>query len=104
MTSITMPWVTRPGTGEAWTATLGEEAEVRYHVARDPELWGGAATVAGTRIPVFLIEDYYKEASDIFVVLDCYRSLTPANIYTALAYAQRFPGRVQGDRARHLMA
>jgi uncharacterized protein (DUF433 family) len=101
MTSLTMDWGIRTQK-ERWKAPHSGDSEERHNiVVRDPDVWGGSATVAGTRIPVFLIDDYFNEVKDIYVLLECYRSLTPADIHSALAYAHKFQGRIQEDRERH---
>jgi len=49
----------------------------RRSVVRRSDRWSGAATIAGTNLPVFLVEDYFREAGSFDAVVARYSSLTP---------------------------
>lgn len=71
---------------------------------RTPEIWGGAAVVSGSAIPVFMVEDLYAENHSVEDVLENYPWLTAAAVLRALAYAAEMPHLVAADRQRHLEA
>lgn len=73
-------------------------------VTRDPEIWGGAAVVADSAIPVFMVEDLYNENGRVEDVLESYPWLTRAAVLRALAYAAEDAHLVAADRARHAEA
>jgi len=107
MTNVAADWGTQRSA--AWRAVhdcapRSDWAEERHNVCRDPSNWGGAAVVAGTRIPVFMIQDMYAETQSLPEVLACYPSLDLADLLSALAYAEHASGLVAEDRARHEMA
>lgn len=78
----------------------GEELSERmYNVSRSPRVFGGAAVIAGTRIPVFMIEDMYNEGVSVEMLLDYYPNLSEGQVFAALAYADIFAGLVASDRA-----
>jgi uncharacterized protein (DUF433 family) len=70
-------------------------------VSRTPEVWGGAAVIAGSAIPVFMVEDLYNHANRIEDVLEEYPWLSRADVLRALAYAADEPYLVAADRGRH---
>jgi len=73
-------------------------------VTRTPEIWGGAAVISGSAIPVFMVEDLYSENHRVEDVLEHYPWLTAAVVLRALAYAAEAPHLVAADRQRHLEA
>lgn len=79
-----------------------EELQEEYPaIVNDPDLWGGDATVRGTRIPVFMIEDLYRESCNLGEIIECYPRLTPADVLDALSYARQYSDRVAQERATH---
>ena len=70
-------------------------------VSRSPAIWGNSAVIAGSAIPVFMVEDLYNEAGRVEDVLAVYSWLSKAEVLRALAYAAEFPHLVAADRARH---
>ena len=56
-------------------------------ISVDPEVFHGAACIAGTRIPVSVILDNLASGLNRQEVLKSYPSLTPDDIDAALAYA-----------------
>lgn len=73
-------------------------------VTRSPEVWGGAAVISGSAIPVFMVEDLYSENHRVDDVLENYPWLTAAAVHRALAYAAEVPHLVAADRQHHLEA
>lgn len=71
-------------------------------IEQNPLVWGGAAVVSGTRIPVFAIWDTYRDERRLDRVLDAYPRLTEAEAMLALAFALTKPDIVQKDRAAYL--
>jgi uncharacterized protein (DUF433 family) len=73
-------------------------------VTRTPEIWGGAAVIAGSAIPVFMVEDLYNDNYRVEDVLENYPWLSKGDVLRALAYAADAPHLVAADRARHAEA
>ena len=67
-------------------------------IVRDATVWGGRAVIDGTRIPVFVIEDQFKESRTVEGVLEAYPELKPADVHVALAYAELDHEGVARDR------
>ena len=67
-------------------------------VVRDPAIWGGKAVIAGTRIPVFLIQDWLQNGWTVAGLLDTYPHLPQAHVLAALEYSVQHPARVHDDR------
>jgi uncharacterized protein (DUF433 family) len=67
-------------------------------VERRPSLWGGAAVLAGTRIPIFAIEDVFVREGSVEDVIRAFPQLRPADVYFALAFAQYDAEGVERDR------
>jgi uncharacterized protein (DUF433 family) len=67
-------------------------------VVRDATVWGGRAVVEGTRIPVFVIADQFRESGTIEGVLQAYPELKRADVHVALAYAELDDEGVARDR------
>lgn len=78
--------------------------EEQYNVSRKPSVWAGAAVIAGSAIPVFMIEDLYKEEQRLEDVLEVYPWLSRSEVLQALAYADAHAALVVEDRARHEQA
>jgi uncharacterized protein (DUF433 family) len=60
--------------------------------------------VAGTRVPVYMVEDLYKEGCTVQEIVECYPRLTPAGVFSALAYAYQYRGPIDEERASHEQA
>lgn len=89
----------------AATRVIGRRARQRVSIEaieRDPRVFGGAAVIARTKIPVFFIEDVYRTKADIGEVLSAYPRLSEADVFAALSYARVRPGAVERDRRRYL--
>jgi uncharacterized protein (DUF433 family) len=71
-------------------------------IVRDATIWGGRAVIEGTRIPVFVIVDHFKESQSIEGVLDGYPELKRADVHVALAYAELDHEGVARDRETYL--
>ena len=70
-------------------------------VTRNEGVWGGMATVAGSRVPVFMVADLEAEGETVRDICGRYPHLTPADIYAALSYAHAFDGIIAQERARY---
>jgi uncharacterized protein (DUF433 family) len=73
-------------------------------VTRTSSIWGGAAVIAGSAIPVFMVEDLYNDSHRVDDVLESYPWLSRGDVLRALAYAADAPHLVAADRARHVEA
>lgn len=109
MTSSTYAWGVRPVSADPWADrhgchTTSVEVSNTYGVIRDPEVWGGTAMVSGTRIPVYMVEDMHEEGCTVQEIIECYPRLTPASVFSALAYAYTHRGLVDEERASHARA
>ena len=71
-------------------------------IVRDATVWGGRAVVEGTRIPVFVIADQFKESGTIEGVLEAYPELKRADVHVALAYAELDNVGVADDRQTYV--
>src|ERR1044072_8773874 len=70
-------------------------------VTRRPEIWGGAAVIAGSSIAVFVFEEVYKDNHCVEDVLENHPWLSAGEVFRALAYAADSPHLVAADRAHH---
>lgn len=70
-------------------------------IERDPAVFGGAARIAGTKIPIFFIEEIYIHEGGIDAVLAAYPRLSAADVFAAMAYCQVYPAAVRRDRRRY---
>ena len=59
----------------------------RDHIAVDPEVCHGRATIEGTRIPVSVVLENLAAGVSTEALLQSYPTLTTASIRAALAYA-----------------
>jgi len=71
-----------------------EELEEGKGITRNENIWGGVATVAGSRVPVFMVVDLEAEGETVFDILRRYPHLTPGSVSTALSYARENGGLV----------
>jgi uncharacterized protein (DUF433 family) len=60
-----------------------------------PGICGGRARLAGTRVPVHRIARYHQLGYSPEEMLGLLKSLSPAQIYAALAYAMANPDEIQ---------
>ena len=65
------------------------------HIVRDPKVLDGEATIAGTRIPVWVIMAAWRIRPDLDDILRAYPSLTPALVEEALAYGNAHPKEIE---------
>ena len=57
-------------------------------ISRDPEIMGGAAVFAGTRVPVATLFDYLETGETIDDFLDGFPSVTKAQVVASLENAK----------------
>ena len=69
------------------------------HIVKVDGVCGGEATIEGTRIAVWHLVDYYKAGMPVEDILAEWDYLTPAQVFSALAYYH--DNRVEIDRVRH---
>lgn len=73
---------------------------VTQYVSETPGINGGYPVVAGTRIPVWLLHDYFCQYGGDFAQLQQhFPTLTETQIRGALTYCATNPARVDEDRA-----
>jgi uncharacterized protein (DUF433 family) len=65
-------------------------------VRRQSGVLGGVAVVAGTRVPVVLVEKVYREGG-VAAVREAYPDLTDAEIFGALFFASEYPEEIERD-------
>lgn len=70
-------------------------------IVRDPEVLGGKAVIGGTRIPVFVIEDFYREKGSISDAHAAYPDLEESQVIGAILYAMQFAEGVNADREQY---
>ena len=78
-------------------STTSDEHSKR--ITRDDDVWDGMATVAGSRVPVFMVADLEAEGETVDDIHKRYPHLTRADLYAALSYAHAFHGVVEEERA-----
>ncbi|BAC90873.1 DUF433 domain-containing protein [Gloeobacter violaceus] len=64
-------------------------------VTKIPDVVGGDACVAGTRIPVWGLINYRRLGADDAQILAAFPQLTAADLRNAWAYAQAFPDEIE---------
>ncbi len=74
------------------------------YVSETPGVCGGYPVVRGTRIPVRILVNVYREAGDLAEILAMYPHLTAEQVQGALDYYAAEPARVDEDIARHAHA
>jgi uncharacterized protein (DUF433 family) len=66
---------------------MNKQATNYPHIVKTPGVCGGAATIDGTRIAVWhLVGYYYKVGLSVEDILAEWDYLTPAQVFSALAY------------------
>jgi uncharacterized protein (DUF433 family) len=70
-------------------------------VERRPDTFGGCAVITGTRIPVFFVEDVYRDEG-LDGVMAAYPRLARVDISPPLRCAYLCPVAVEHDRRRYL--
>jgi uncharacterized protein (DUF433 family) len=71
-------------------------------IERDRSVFGGAAVIARTKVPVFFVEDIYSRDGSVDAVLASFPRLSEADVFAALSYARVYPAAVERDRRRYL--
>ncbi|HEY7066333.1 MAG TPA: DUF433 domain-containing protein [Chloroflexota bacterium] len=74
------------------------------YVAETPGVGGGYPQVRGTRIPVWVIVDYYRDLQNVNAVIELFPGLRPEQIRGVLDYYAASPERVDEDRASNARA
>ena len=65
------------------------------HIVRDPRVLGGEPTIAGTRIPVWVVVAAWRIKQDLADLLRAYPALTPQLVEEALAFADAHPREIE---------
>jgi|GEM_PF-222823 len=86
-------WVTRPG--------LRRSVQADPRIVRRPDVWGGKAVVAGTRVPVFMVHARLQSGWRLEEIREAYPRLTHEDVDAVVRYAQTFPERVTADRTAY---
>jgi uncharacterized protein (DUF433 family) len=74
----------------------------RYrHIVRNPRVLDGEPTVAGTRIPVWIIVAAWRTRPEMAEVLAAYPMITPALVQEALAFAENHPQEIEAALAEN---
>ena len=56
------------------------------YIMKRKGLQGGRAVVAGSRIPVSTIVNWYKIGKEIYEILEMYPQLSPSQVHDAMSY------------------
>ncbi|MDQ7857692.1 MAG: DUF433 domain-containing protein [Armatimonadota bacterium] len=67
------------------------------HIVKVPDICGGAATVQGTRVPVWVLVEYTRAGHTPGELQDFYPHLSLAQIYDALSYWQDHPEEIEAE-------
>ncbi len=67
------------------------------NIERNPQLCGGRAMVAGTRIRVAIILGCYRQGMTVEEIVQQYPHLRPADVHDALAYSYDHPEEIEAD-------
>jgi uncharacterized protein (DUF433 family) len=65
------------------------------HIVRNPRVLGGEPTIAGTRIPVWVVVAARRMQQDVPAILRAYPALTAALVEEALAFADAHPREIE---------
>ena len=60
-------------------------------IISDPDILGGTPCIAGTRLPVYAVAARFLAGEPATDIIDGYPDLTPAHVYSAVAYAKSHP-------------
>jgi len=71
------------------------------YVEETPRVGGGYPQLRGTRIPVWVILDYFRQLGSVEQVRELFPYLTCAQVQGALDYYAEHPARVDEDIARN---
>ncbi len=74
---------------------------VARFVSDTPGINGGYPVVAGTRTPIWVLVEYYRDLRDVAQIARLLPHLTEEQIRGALDYYAEYPARVDEDRARN---
>lgn len=66
-------------------------------IESSPDVCGGEARIAGTRIPVWVLEQARRLGTSEADILTAYPSLQPKNLAAAWAYVQAHPEEIEND-------
>jgi uncharacterized protein (DUF433 family) len=69
------------------------------NIEKDPGRCGGQPVVAGTRIRVGTVLTCYRQGMSVEEIIQQYRSLKPADVHDALAYAYDHIDEIESDLA-----
>ena len=95
----------RQALGRLVRRAVAGRIRARPLLVRRPDIWGGALIIAGTRLPVYIVVDYYHESGrSIAAVIEGWPWLTAAQVRAAVDFARHYPEEVHRDRARDLEA
>ena len=67
------------------------------HITRDPAIQGGAAVVAGTRLPVRTVAFYWRETHGRQRLLRDYPQLTPALLEEVIRYYEAHQAEIDAE-------
>ena len=73
--------------------------EIGTLLVRTPDVCGGRLRIEGTRLTVNQIVTWYKKGFSAEEIADLYPHLTPAQVYTALAYYHANRTEIEEDLA-----
>jgi uncharacterized protein (DUF433 family) len=74
---------------------------VARFVSETPGINGGYPVVAGTRTPIWVLVEYYRDLGDVAQITQLLPHLTREQVQDALDYYAACPARVDEDRARN---
>jgi uncharacterized protein (DUF433 family) len=74
------------------------------YVSETPGVCGGFPVVRGTRTPVWLLVETYRETGDVAATAAAFPHLTADQVRGALDYYAKYPARVDEDAARNARA
>jgi uncharacterized protein (DUF433 family) len=72
-----------------------------YDIRETPGVCGGYPCIGGTRIPVRMIVELYRDTDDLDQTAAMFPQLTRQQVEEALAFYRDFPARVDEDIARN---
>ncbi|MFM9959274.1 MAG: DUF433 domain-containing protein [Phycisphaerales bacterium] len=61
--------------------------DYRAHITRDPQIMGGEAVIAGTRVTLRTVLATLAEGAKVEEVVASFPTLTPQDVYAAIAFA-----------------